>query len=394
MPVPYPARVLPFPLPWKSGAKHSAEPPSCIVFFYLPTMNTPYQHIWLEFPDNKRIPEPHRLDYPARPCHWFELDINQKPNFSEWTGMRRYAPLIPFAKSESWMGLGEPCTPVETAQFAGQSIQLKMEYLMPTGSYKDRGTVAMMQHVQQVGPERIVQDSSGNAGISVAAYAARLGIECRIYVPAGLPASKLKQLNSYGAQVRLVEGNREQVTQALLNELDGAYLGSHVWNPLFLHGTKTFLWELLEQVNQGAARWPEEIIFPVGNGTLLLGCFLALREMSSAHCLPAPIRLSAAQTTACAPLLAGTSVDPKPSMAAGIAIGNPPRLTQMLHAIQETQGRILAVSEQEIQNAAQQLSQQGWYTEYTSAVGLAAWTSAGMPPNVLIPLTGSGLKNP
>jgi threonine synthase len=81
-------------------------------------------------------------------------------------------------------------------------------------------------------------------------------------------------------------------------------------------------------------------------------------------------------------------------MAAGIAIGNPPRLTQMLHAIQETQGRILSVSEQEIQNAAQQLSQQGWYTEYTSAVGLAAWTSAGMPPNVLIPLTGSGLKNP
>lgn len=340
------------------------------------------------------MPPPRRLDHPALPCHWLELDINQQPDFKEWKGVRRYAPLIPFADAPSWTGLGEPCTPVETAQFSGQSIQLKMEFLMPTGSYKDRGTVALMQHVQQIGPERIVQDSSGNAGISVAAYAARMGIDCQIYVPAGLPASKQKQLNSYGARVRLVNGNREQVTQALLSELGDAYLASHVWNPLFLHGTKTFLWELKEQADHGEARWPEEIIFPVGNGTLLLGCFLALQEMAAANCLPAPIRLSAAQTSACAPLLAGKSVDPKPSMAAGIAIGNPPRLNQLLHAIQETQGRILLVSEHEIQDAAQQLSRQGWYTEYTSAVGLAAWKSAGMPPHVLIPLTGSGLKNP
>lgn len=351
-------------------------------------------HRWISFPDSTPLSAPGRLDLPASPCHWLELQFQQRPSFSKYSGIRRYAPLLPFADPENWIGLGEPNTPVEQAVFDNHHIQLKLDFLMPTGSYKDRGTVAIMQHVQAVRPNLLLQDSSGNAGISVAAYSARLGIPCRIFVPADLSPSKRKQLQSYGAEIQFVPGNREAVTQALMAQTDQGYLASHVWNPLFLHGTKTFLWELLDQVEQGQASWPEEILFPVGNGTLLLGCYLALQEMQGAGCLPSPVRLSAAQTLACSPLTLGKPVQPSPSLAPGIAIGNPPRLKQIETAIKKTGGRILAVSESDIQTAATTLFRQGWYTEFTSAVALAAWKAAGCPQNTLIPLTGSGLKNP
>lgn len=351
-------------------------------------------HRWLSFPESTPQSRPNRLDLPANPCHWLELEFEQRPAFSKYSGIRRYAPVIPFADAEHWVGLGEPSSPVEKALFDGHEIQLKLDFLMPTGSYKDRGTVAIMQHVKTVQPELLLQDSSGNAGISVAAYSARLGIPCRIFVPADLAPSKRKQLASYGADIQFVAGNREAVTQALMKQTHQGYLASHVWNPLFLHGTKTFLWELLDQVEQGLASWPEEILFPVGNGTLLLGCYLAQKEMQNAGCLPAPVRLSAAQSLACAPLPKGIPVQPSFSVAPGIAIGNPPRLKQIRAAIHNTGGRILAVSETDIQAAAANLFQQGWYTEFTSAVALAAWKLAAYPQNTLIPLTGSGLKNP
>jgi len=351
-------------------------------------------HRWLSFPENTRLNEPERLDMPARPCHWLELQIQQRPAFSKYSGMRRYAGLIPFADEEKWIGLGEPCTPIEQTEIFGEPLQLKLDYLMPTGSYKDRGTAGLMQHVQCVRPGLLLQDSSGNAGISVAAYAARLEIPCRIFVPADLPASKRKQLQSYGAQIQFVNGNREAVTQALKAQTDQGYLASHVWNPLFLHGTKTFLWELLEQAESKQATWPEEILFPVGNGTLLLGCYLALKEMETARCLPAPIRLSAAQTEVCAPLILGQAVASATSVAPGIAIGNPPRIHQIRAAINETGGRIVSVSEPDIKDAGTMLFRQGWYTEYTSAVALAAWKKSGFPKNTLMPLTGTGLKNP
>ena len=349
---------------------------------------------WLAFPESTRLSAPVRLDLPANPCHWLELQFQQRPTFSNYQGMRRYAPLIPFADPEKWLGLGEPCTPVEQSVFFGHPLQLKLDFLMPTGSYKDRGTAGLMQHVQSVQPKLLLQDSSGNAGISVAAYSARIGIPCRIFVPANLSPSKRKQLKSYGAEIEFVNGNRADVTQALLSKTDQGYLASHVWNPLFLHGTKTFLWELLDQVELGQATWPDEILFPVGNGTLLLGCYLALKEMEGALCLPSPVRLSAAQTDVCAPLLFGQPVHSGSSLAPGIAIGNPPRMKQIKAAVNETGGRIVSVSEPDILAAGTALFKQGWYTEFTSAVALAAWKSSGCPSNTLIPLTGTGLKNP
>jgi threonine synthase len=357
-------------------------------------MNLTTPPLWLSFPESTPRGEPFRFDLPASPCHWLELQFKQRPALSKYSGIRRFAPLIPFADAEHWIGLGEPCTPVEQGVFYGHPLQLKLDFLMPTGSYKDRGTAALMQHVRVIQPKLLLQDSSGNAGISVAAYAARLGIPCRIFVPTDLADSKRKQLQSYGAEIQYVAGNREAVTQALLRQIDEGYLASHVWNPLFLHGTKTFLWELLDQVESGHATWPDEILFPVGNGTLLLGCYLAVKEMERAGCLPSPIRLSAAQTQACAPLSLGKPVQSSPSIAPGIAIGNPPRMDQILAAISETHGRILSVSESEIQEAGKELFSQGWYTEFTSAVALAAWKKTSFSPNTLIPLTGTGLKNP
>jgi hypothetical protein len=118
-------------------------------------------------------------------------------------------------------------------------VHFKLESQMPTGSFKDRGTAVILNHLLQVGVGPIHEDSSGNAGSSIASYAAAAGIRCRIYVPVSAPRGKIVQIAASGAEVRVIPGTRQAVTEAALAAVDDSFYASHNWHPFFIEGTKT-----------------------------------------------------------------------------------------------------------------------------------------------------------
>jgi threonine synthase len=196
----------------------------------------------------------------------FSLDAVDPHEWSQFR-YRRFMAL----DDESWRGvsMGEGMTPV--VRLDGD-VLLKMDYFMPTLSFKDRGAAVLIAHCKSIGVEKVVQDSSGNAGNSVAAYCARAAIGCEIFVPEGTSPKKIDMIRAHGAVCTVVPGTRDHcadVCRAKV-EQEGVYYANHVYNPFFYEGTKTYIYEVFEQLG----RLPENIVIPVGNGTLFLGALV------------------------------------------------------------------------------------------------------------------------
>ena len=173
------------------------------------------------------------------------------------------------------ISLGEGWTPLVLRNWQGAKIHFKLESQMPTGSFKDRGTAVMINHLLEVGVGPIHEDSSGNAGASIATYAAAAGIPCRIYVPAAAPRAKLVQIAASGADVRAIPGTRQDVTEAALAAVGESFYASHNWQPFFIEGTKTLAFELWEQLG---FQVPDNILVPTGYGSNILGPRARLRR--------------------------------------------------------------------------------------------------------------------
>lgn len=286
-----------------------------------------------------------------------------------------------------------------------QVIYAKLEAMNPTGSFKDRGTAVMMSVASELGIREVVEDSSGNAGASVAAYAARAGIQAHIFAPAGAPAAKLEQIAVYGAQAHLIEGDRQAVTDAATEfaERNSLVYASHNLSPYFTEGTKTFAYEIAEQFGGDP---PRHIVIPVGNGSLLIGAHRGFREMLQRGRITATPKLHAIQARAVMPLVSAfiDSSRPAPAVrstiAGGIAVANPPRLRQCLRVLRDTGGSAVAIEEQDIVHWQRLLAQQeGVFVEPTSATavaGLEALIADGKirrHESVLVAATGFGLKD-
>ncbi|MBH1938405.1 pyridoxal-phosphate dependent enzyme [Streptomyces sp. AV19] len=312
----------------------------------------------------------------------------------------RYAEALP-VPGPPRISLGEGMTPLVSAP--GRSdVLLKADFLMPTGSFKDRGAVVLAALALRLGAARLVADSSGNAGTAVAAYAARAGLPCTVYVPASTSEGKLGQLRAYGAEVHRVEGPREAAAAAAARVADapGVFYASHVHHPFFVHGTKTYVFELWEQLG---GRLPATLVLPVGNGTLVLGAYLGCRELLEQRLIDRMPVITAVQAAACAPLASAASerITPEPTVAEGIAIARPARGAQILAAIAETGGTVVTVTDDRIRAAHRELARSGLYVEPTSAVCWAALEAGLVPvppvegdrPFAVAPLCGTGLKS-
>ncbi|KAB2350339.1 pyridoxal-phosphate dependent enzyme [Actinomadura rudentiformis] len=329
----------------------------------------------------------------------------------------RYAEALPIGEPDD-ITMGEGVTPLVTAP--GQpGVQLKVDHLMPTGSFKDRGAVMLAALAARLGVTRLMADSSGNAGTAIAAYAARAGIACDVYVPEGTSPGKVAQLRAYGATVHQIPGTREDTARAAALAADepGVFYASHVHHPFFLHGTKTYALELWEQLG---GRMPETLVLPVGNGTLVLGAYLGCVELLDQGLIDRLPRIVAVQAAACAPLatafaegqpapaditLHGTTDEgiaiARPTVAEGIAIARPARGPQILTAVRATGGTIITVTDDQVRAAHASLARAGLYVEPTSAVCWAAIqaglvTTTPRPdglPAAVAPLCGSGLKS-
>ncbi|MGW8286445.1 MAG: threonine synthase, partial [Candidatus Deferrimicrobiaceae bacterium] len=154
--------------------------------------------------------------------------------------MWRYREALPVDDDAHVVSFDEGMTPMVPVDLGPGSLLLKLEQLFPTGSYKDRGASVLISKAKEMGVARVVEDSSGNAGCAIAAYAARAGIECEILVPESTSPGKLAQILLYGAALRRIPGSREDTANAALAAAEGTYYASHSWNPFFFQGTKTF----------------------------------------------------------------------------------------------------------------------------------------------------------
>lgn len=269
--------------------------------------------------------------------------------------------------------MGEGHTPIERIRIGDREVIAKLELEAPTGSFKDRGAAVLVAAAVDIGVTHVVADSSGNAGVAIASYARRAGLECEVFVPASTSLAQVGRISEAGARVRAVKGTREDAAAAAMTRVDetGAFYASHVWNPWFFEGTKQFVLELHEQLGR---RLPDTIVLPVGNGTLVLGAWRAMQELGET----API--IGVQAAKCAPVAAAFAaandhVDPvidDGTIASGIAIAAPVRGDEVLAAVRATGGGFVTVTDDEILLAVAALAGNGLRVEPTAAAPTAA----------------------
>ena len=335
-----------------------------------------------------------KLDY--RPPK-FDLD---KIDRDEWS-MFRYRKFMAL-DDDSWrdITLGEGMTPIVRLD---ENVLLKMDYFMPTLSFKDRGAAVLIAHCKSIGVDSVVQDSSGNAGNSVAAYCARAGIACEVFVKDGTSPKKIDMIRAHGATCTVVPGSRDHCADVCRQKVkrDGIYYANHVYNPFFYEGTKTYIYEVFEQLH----RMPENIIVPVGNGTLFLGVMHALEHLLESGCIDHMPQVIALQTETCDPILQAAEqglkepakITPKDTIAEGIAIGKPMRGEEILEYVYKYNIRFIHAPEDKILDARKALALKGIYCEHTTAANYAAYLAYcekyGPTADCLITMCGAGLKS-
>lgn len=316
----------------------------------------------------------------------------------------------PVHDSKLSVSLGEGDTPCVNLENFGPSLHrfdlyAKLEFLNPTGSFKDRGTATMLSVAKEFGVTELVEDSSGNAGASVSAYAARAGIKSHIFVPADAPEAKLRQIRAYGTEIHPIEGVREDVTAAAVSygQQNNLVYASHMLSPYFAEGTKAFAYEVVQQFD---GKIPDHIVFPVGNGSLFIGAYNGLNELLAAGRIDKIPRLHCVQSRNVMPLVAafaGEDWDPKSAtktVAGGISISTPSRQWQILNILRASNGSAVAVEETSIVKMHRDLAEQeGIFAEPTSAAAFAGLDvlfkqrAIKEGDTVVVPVTGFGLKD-
>lgn len=316
----------------------------------------------------------------------------------------RYRGALPITDEKSIISLGEGMTPLVSFDNPTHDHRLKLDFVCPTGSYKDRGAAVLLSKVKELGVQEVVEDSSGNAGAAIAAYSAKAGIDCTIYCPSSTSKGKLAQISMYGAKLRLIEGNRAATTQAVLEAAETTYYASHNWNPFFLEGTKTIAFEIAEQLGWQV---PDHIICPIGFGSVYMGLHIGFGELHAQGIITKIPRLLGIQSAACCPVYKAYSenrsqIERSPqaydTLAEGITSEAPIRGDTIMRALRETNGAVTIVDEREIESGIKALAAKGIYVEPTSAVIVKAFDKfvksgiIGVGDVTVSILTGSGLK--
>ena len=318
---------------------------------------------------------------------------------SQW----RYRAALPMPLSKP-VSLGEGCTPLLRVAREGVALRVKPEWFNPTASFKDRGMSVLVSLLAEQGITSILEDSSGNAGSSLAAYAAAAGMSARILAPESTSAAKIMQSRFHGAEIVLVPGDRRATSEAAVKESATRFYASHNWHPFFIQGTKLLAYELWEDLGFTA---PDAVVVPAGSGSLVLGCLLGFTELVASGAIARVPRILVAQAANCSPLADAfehglsevRDVPWLPTMAEGASIARPVRDIEVLAAVRVTAGGFQTVTEHDLRSEVHTLASMGLYAEPTGALASAAVTgfiAQGLldpgETNVIV-LTGSGLKS-
>ena len=291
---------------------------------------------------------------------------------------------------------GEPVTLGEggTPLVPYHGFLLKLEGISATGSFKDRGAATAITAAKAAGARLVVEDSSGNAGTAIAAYASAAGLRARIFAPDDIVAAKGRAIEVLGAELIRISGPRSAVTQAAIVAAKDGYDVGHARDDAFLEGTKTIAYELFEELGDRL----RDVVTLVGQGTVLIGLAMGFADLVASGRMERAPRLHGVQSEACAPLVRGASIGRtapvvrQPSVADGIRIPEPTRAERSYNAVRYSGGRWIAVSEEAIERGWRDAATVGLLMEPTSAAAIAGGRGLNLPAGAVLIITGSGLK--
>ncbi len=316
--------------------------------------------------------------------------------------LHRYGPLLNLPAHTQPVSLLEGNTPLiplpRLGRELGCELFVKFEGLNPTGSFKDRGMTAAISEAVGRGAQTVICASTGNTAASAAAYASRAGLRAIVLIPDGKVAmGKLAGAIAYGAEVIQILGSFDdalslvvEITQrtpiALVNSI----------NPYRIEGQKSAAFEICDELGHA----PDWLCLPVGNAGNITSYWAGFKQYQQIKSTGLP-QILGVQAAGSAPLVLGHPVDKPETVATAIRIGRPARGEQAIEAVQESNGMIIAVSDEEILSTQKILASEGVWVEPASAAGLAglmARTAAGAfdprGKKIVVVCTGHGLKDP
>lgn len=319
-------------------------------------------------------------------------------------------PRLPMDDPSMANSLGEGDTPLVMLEKTGATLGLdslwaKLEFMAPTGSFKDRGSAVLTTMGRDLGVSEFIEDSSGNAGASLSAYAAAAGLSAHVFAPSSAASGKLDQIRIFGANLHKIDGPRQAATDAAEEYVrqNGLVYMSHNLSPYFSEGMKAASYEIVDVIDDEI----DHVVLPVGNGSLLIGMAKGYQELYEAGVVSRIPRFHGVQAHNVRPVVAALNGeewshdDVQPTNASGIAVSKPPRLVEMVSAIKTTGGTGITVDEDSLIEWQKKLaSSEGIFAEMTSAgafAGLEKLIDSGViekGSTVCVPVTGSGLKEP
>lgn len=320
-------------------------------------------------------------------------------------GIEKYQAILP-VKNFVEFSLGEGATPLTKAKNFGKkngflNVYIKHEELNPTGSFKDRESVVAIALAARQKKKEIIIASSGNAGLSLAAYAQKAGIKCTCFVPTHTTKEKKNLISLFGAQLKEITGNYEQVYRYVVDHFDRKTNLTAGICAERIEGNKTIAFEIWEKIGV-----PDVIVVPCGNGGALAGIwrgFFDLFQMGKITQMPKMVGVQVAGAAPLAQALKNNKKiapvqNPIDSIAEGIVAEESYCSPKVIEALQASGGSIIEVSDSEIRIALKEIiATESLIPEPTSAAAFAAVKKLGeigikKDSSVVIVNTGSGLK--
>jgi len=350
-----------------------------------------------------------RYDYERARAEWDRRDLAARP-----ADMWRYVELLPVLRQENIVTLGEGMTPMFPLATLGkkyglENVLVKDEAQIPTASFKARGLGMAVSKALELGVEKVAIPTAGNAGGALAAYAARAGMECHIFMPQDVPKPILMECKLTGAHVTLVDGIISDCGKIIAErkEQEGWFDVSTLKEPYRLEGKKTMGLELAEQFDW---KLPDVIIYPTGGGTGLIGMWKAFAELRQLGWIDGVLpRMVSVQSSGCDPIVKAFLANRTESdfyenaetVAAGLRVPRAFGDTLILTALRESKGCAVAVPDHEILASMRELSENEGFVACPE--GAATWAAlkqmkdTGLVESgekVVLFNTGSGLKYP
>ena len=344
-------------------------------------------------------------------------DLKRKLEKVDWKrrsiSVWKYREFLPISDESKIITLQEGGTPLYKCERLAERLGIKNLYVKneganPTGSFKDRGMTVGVSKALEFNVKTVICASTGNTSASLAAYAARAGLNCVVLIPHGkIALGKLSQAMMYGAKVVAVKGNFDAALKIVVNasKTFGLYLLNSI-NPFRIEGQKTAAFEICEQLGWKA---PDRIIIPVGNAGNITAYWKGFKELEAIEIIKELPRMTGVQASGASPIVNAFAngseriepVSDPETIATAIRIGSPVNWKRALKAIRESGGVAVTVTDDEIIYAQKLLARtEGIFVEPASAASIAGLKKLiesgeiGSEETVVCIATGHGLKDP